>query len=729
MQAEQADVKFDLISGNPRNIEFVDNKAAAKAENEVIQQAEIQRQNAEKLEQTPETVKEESISVKKPIDTNHPKDFHNPYNFVPAIPRNHIDGKINELGDREPSGHDRYLSEKFSGKLTVQMTVKTPLLLLDTARVTVGDKEHKAFPVRVKPLIDEEGNEVIGNDGKTVLVPDINSTAVKGMLRSAYEAITNSRLSVFSEINRLAFRMEANTEFIFPALIVKKGTTSEVKILLKGNDKQIAKFELYDSNWNKKDKDKGKSFIEKKYTEKPEHYKEVWVDSRWDSRSRSLIANDIDSVSRSGWQKGWVYLTGANMKNKKYERIFLDYSSGKSFPLGNLEKDWEDLISNYQKIHEKELQKRGKQGDKAYHYLGDTLGETSWSRQIYDKNSLELEDGSLCYAYYENGQVKALLPVMISRRIFPKTPVSLLPIELHPAKLITQLSPADRVFGWVRQNKPKNEDLTEDERKLREIGAYRGQIRFGEITTKRADAIENFGATGFPLNILGQPKPQQGRFYVAEDDKGTAQKFRRTNEKAGYQDGRGLRGRKVYPHHSQIEGNDFWFQSPSANFTEQGDYWNEEFINSKGKKYFREYLRPRKDNQQQRDSQNRSIEGWVKSNTEFCFDIYFINLSDVELGALIWLLQMNNGLKEAEYFHRFGGGKPFGFGSVQLKLEETKSDIRTGQELAEQRYNSLREDAPKCENIQTNFVDKFVNAFQTVGYQNILNTGQKEIGI
>jgi len=154
------------------------------------------------------------------------------------------------------------------------------------------------------------------------------------------------------------------------------------------------------------------------------------------------------------------------------------------------------------------------------------------------------------------------------------------------------------------------------------------------------------------MNILGQPKPQQGRFYVAETPKtGEAQIEKRSNEDAGYKAGRGLRGRKVYPHHAKLPDN-YWT-------TQNG---------------LREYLRP--DGEQ--DSQNRSIQGWIEPKTEFQFDIHFTNLSKVELGALVWLLSLN-GENENKYFHRFGGGKPYGFGSVRLEI--TGSDVRNGKDL------------------------------------------------
>lgn len=578
--------------------------------------------------------------------------FHNPYNFIPAIPRYEInkadeDGNISDLGDKPPIGHDRFYEGYFSGKLTVKMIVKTPLVVLDTARMSLSrdDSKHKEFPIRLDA------------DGK----PFINPTAIKGMLRSAYEAVTNSKMSFFGENEKLVFRMEADTKFIYPALIIKKGNNSQIKLLVDNRNKQqFAKLEMYDKVWNEIDNDKGKISKISKYTQNPKHYTDngkqtVWVKCHWDNNSHSFIVDDIDNKkgANGNWKKGWIYISGANMKDKKYERVFLDYASNKTFSLGNLENDWEDLIANYQEIHEKEIEKR--KPNNSSDYLGNDPGETSWSRHIDDKKSLKLEDGNLCYAFYRNGKIEALLPVMISRRMFPKAPLSLLPEELHPAESIDALSPADRVFGNIIQKSKEKKKTT----------AYRGQVRFGEVVLSGEsankpidDIIQKFGQENnpdswLPLNILGQPKPQQGRFYVAKNKGGDAQVDRLNNENAGYNLPlvKGLRGRKVYPHHAKLSV----------------DYWTIQ-------DGLREYLRP--DGKQ--DSQNRSIQGWIQPETKFQFDIHFTNLSEVDLGALVWLLSLNQE-NENEYFHRFGGGKPYGFGSVKLEL--TGSDIRNGEAL------------------------------------------------
>jgi hypothetical protein len=60
------------------------------------------------------------------------------------------------------------------------------------------------------------------------------------------------------------------------------------------------------------------------------------------------------------------------------------------------------------------------------------------------------------------------------------------------------------------------------------------------------------------------------------------------------------------------------------------------------------------------------------ANTEYEFTLHFENLQVVELGALLWTLRLSDNQENDEMwqgFHRIGFGKPLGFGSVTIKLD------------------------------------------------------------
>ena len=752
MNVSETKVEIEFLRGRPQNVDFIDKESIAEVERQVEEIKRKQNQNVKKSERDFSSSDEKHSQLpEKQIDRNYSIDFHNPYNFVPAIPRESITG---ELADRNPTGHDRFHPEKYTGKLTVKMTAETPLVILDTAKVEIDNNEHKKFPVRME-------------NGK----PYINPTALRGMLRSAYEIVTNSRMSVIDNKHkeRLAFRAEVGEGiYSIPARI--EGEKGKEEIVLFTGKSEIdegdggPKITGYKKNgqpirqsqfgaWLETYKKKGfrnrngkKVFAYSYCAVKPEdgnypkHGKKAWAWIEFDDskkyrftfykvRKLSYEEKELGNAPNTECEKveGYICNTGKNIGNKHDERFFFNPTEGIKLEPKHVD-SWNILLKNYRKQHEtdfdsppKDKFRRSGQPDVEY--------SLEWSRHIQRTTKQEisenvplkserLKDGTLCYARVKrNGsswEILELYPVMISRRLHTNSPVDLLDDSLKPAMSAEELSPADRVFGWVNQ---KGE------------GAYRGQIRVGSVECKTDDPIQEF--EDLPLNILGRPKPQQGRFYVAENERGDAQTHCRTNEDAGYKKEhkgvkRGLRGRKVYPHHRHIEGDEFWFEDKNITFKKNEDQWKEEFpksndnSNPSGKKYFREFLRPRKDNQQQRNKQNRSIKGWVKPKTEFTFDIHFTNLSKVELGALIWLLDMNEFAnadgENKEFFHRFGGGKPYGFGSVRLSLEG--AEISSGEDL-KKFYSSL--DKNLSQSIKSkDCISAFNTAIKESGYGKLL---------
>lgn len=227
---------------------------------------------------------------------------------------------------------------------------------------------------------------------------------------------------------------------------------------------------------------------------------------------------------------------------------------------------------------------------------------------------------------------------------YEKSPEELLDLTLKPAKERSKLSPADRLFGWVPQQSDSDQ-------------GYKGRVRIVCEDDARPEIIQHFDGKDLPLTILGEPKPAQGRFYVAKDDQGTPQDDGVSNkQQAGYSKGKGLRGRKQYWHHKGLESN----QAP--------DYWKpsvEDRTQQQSNGRYQEYRRPDQNGEPQIDPQNRSITGWIEPGTVFKASLYVQNLQPEEVGALLWLLS----LPEGHYF-RLGYGKPLGFGSVRLEIDE-----------------------------------------------------------
>lgn len=578
--------------------------------------------------------------------------FLNPYTFVPAGRR----PSTGPFADAPPAGHDRLREGLWTGTLRARLTVATPLLLLDPSRATPSrhDQDHL-----VHPVLSREGR------------PHLPATSLKGMLRSAYEAVTNSRFGVFNgHEDRLAHRMASTeSQYMVPARVSEDGRRI---VLLPGDTPpggQAARNPLLHAAWLPR--------------YRPKATPVTYPGGRLPQHGDPVVARVRRRTHRSGrfsyWQvehiveqdeqglpvtplppaadpdtkviHGWVCVNNENINRKHDERVFFegDVAAEERELDPALRVQWRTTINNYLAAHRTDDLTRRPHDPNT----------PDWSRHL-DKEFLDLVPGSLCYAQMAGDRIVSLQPVMIGRALFDKAPAELLPRNLHPAATLAELSPADRVFGWVA---PSGQ------------GAHRGQLRIGPVEPGDDAAFEDFGEDGFPLAVLGQPKPQQARFYVAGGAGDGSPLPERSGKKQWYTGNQTLRGRKAYWHHRGLS--ERHWEDPVEDRTQTAD--------DTGR--FQEYRRPDREDGKHRDKQNRSVRGWVRPGSTFTFTIDVTNLTDVELGALVWLL----GLPD-EHYLRLGLGKPLGFGSVRLELDpHDPGDVRTGEEWADA-YRSLSPD-------------------------------------
>ncbi|MEV0971076.1 TIGR03986 family type III CRISPR-associated RAMP protein [Microtetraspora glauca] len=598
-------------------------------------------------------------------------EFLNPYTFIPAFPR---EGLPEPLRDGPPPARDLLRPGCWTGRIGVTLTVQTPLLLLDTARKTPlsdggnGAEGHFVYPVRLR-------------DGR----PHLPATSVKGMLRAAYEAVTNSRFGVFEgHDSRLGFRRDAGFALgMVPVYIAAQGVLYKF---------QQAVLRMYDKD--------GVSIYPKDGQEAPRHLERLRALVRRGKNNQTEVVRFVregakEVLARESGERivnGVAFVTGPNIEGKTCERFFYLEQGQKpkalelARPWHALEKQWNDLICDYRGVHdEAELFGRRRADGSAAgpgERIGDGPGQLAWSPHIHEDDVTVLRRGSVCYARLENDQVTALYPVLVPRDLYPVSPRELLSESLLPACRYDKLSPADRVFGWVA---PRGSGVRP--------AAYRGRLRIGPVACEQEadEAVERFAGDGLPISILGQPKPQQGRFYLAKSADQPDRPVRDgTPKEKLYQSGRGLRGRKAYWHHAGLDPRQHWNEG-------QGK-WDPTQVRVGS--HYREYRRSRAAHDdkglptpdkkrywttdaEQRDTQNRSIKGWVRPKTTFRFAIDVRDLDAHELGALVWLLTLPAG-----HFHRLGLGRPLGFGSVRLDIDVENTRLHSGEQFADY-YRSL----------------------------------------
>ena len=614
--------------------------------------------------------------------------FHNPYTFVPTPPRDKI--KAGEFaGDFNPLNkgldHASLKDDLWTGHIPIKLTTVTPLVLLKNDGTERDPKEHQIYDV----------------------LDFLPESSLRGMLRSAYEVVTNSRYACFSNGDRLAYRMRPQEALnLVPAVIEDGGSGKLVARLYTGTSTPTdrgpgdgsgrrgpmyaAMLRCYPTNlacikgYDPKTGDEVYAEIVSRRHNRPSYLFwqaiKVWPKGSPTPHTHGKVVT------------GRVLITNQNMGNKHDERIFFNPMKTILPVTDELKEAWRMRIQSYRDAHsEDEIFGRKNHNNRRvdpWEKIGDDPGDTAWSPHLYhdgkNKDRLgsiphdaaKLSPNDMVYARCEfSGSritgIADIYPVMISRELYAHSPKDMLDTSLRPASKRNELSPADRLFGWVPQEQGDD-------------AGYKSRIRVVCEDGARPEIIKKFDSK-LPLAILGQPKPAQGRFYVA-DDHGDPQDDVRKQD-AGYNasQNKSLRGRKQYWHHKGLEA------ELEVSKQEQC-YWKpsvEDRTNIKRKGRYQEYRRPNdKDGKPQKDSQNRSIKGWIKPGTEFRVSLYVQNLQPEEIGALLWLLS----LPEKHYF-KLGYGKPLGFGSVSLEVDDGVLPLGT-RDHWQKYYTTLDADPP-----------------------------------
>lgn len=641
-----------------------------------------------------------------------PYRFLNPYNFVryldQARPSN------DTLGNCLPPPHDRYVG--LSGRITCELTAQTPLFISDSEGVEPDKKhpEHKHY--RFFRLPNDEG----------VLEEALPATSLRGMLRSVFEAATNSCFGVFSG-SRLSKHLAPQEALkLVPGRIEPKpreekdadtfdenkkewvlrllpGTT-QLQVGLPPRGKQYAAW--IHRYWPT---DASKTLLKRKRINRQtrefqarttkgteislhdmKHGEDCYalLEQRqhphphvrfWDVIEVSKDEAELTRKCRTGQrvEYGWLCLNNQNIEVKHSERFFFRAKKNTNGRIvvairPEVVHEYEELIADYQKRHANAVQTR-RENEKALdkpikkRKNNQVIKEVALSRFIYQEQEREVKGGELVYAMLRGTRnkpyVEFMVPVSVPRVTYNYSINDLLSEAQHvrPCQDYQTLCPACRVFGWVHQDATKlDPDIPV---------AYAGRVRLSHGKLAHSEGTVDDPQKGITLAILSGPKPTTTQFYLLKDG--------RPDKNVTYDDkeeGAQLRGRKVYRHHGE---------EPSRHVG--GGY---------------EYERATDKKHDGKDDQNRTVHGVLKKGAKFEFTLEFENLAKEELGALLWVLEMEEGMH-----HRLGYAKPLGFGSVTIKIKE----VQTLQ--VQERYHSLTANGGWNSITETEW-KKWVEAFQ-----------------
>lgn len=237
------------------------------------------------------------------------------------------------------------------------------------------------------------------------------------------------------------------------------------------------------------------------------------------------------------------------------------------------------------------------------------------------------------YLLQDNGAVEFFGHCRIFRLPYPHSPLDFVPEHLRRE---AELDLAEALFGYV-----KGKDQAAGKAR-----AYAGRVTVTDATVQagQTDLWYKPGKTIIP-RILSGPKPTTFQHYLTQTQPDWVEIGRTRDDRPQYR-AVDLRDYTAQPTtQAVIRGHKFYWHKGAAPAIE-ADPAKRAADEKSGKK----------------DTQHTEIQP-LRAGVSFTFRISFDNLSEVELGALIWVLNL---AADEGYRLQVGMGKPLGMGAVQI---------------------------------------------------------------
>ncbi len=618
-------------------------------------------------------------------------EFHNPYHFVPVTTNRKNDIDAQSFPDKRGHvTHDRYCDGTYSGKIICRVTTETPIF--------IGSNCAKEAPV-------DNAKEIDPFELKSQ--PAIPASSLRGLISSIAESASNSALRVLEDA-KYSYRrlMDTNQPEMFRPLsaigmvVINKDAEGKTQYHLRPltlpsmvfNDENIASLEdrwkglfptpnlkVYIGSGNNAIKEP--SFHFETFSFERKKYYGIKLKSRnWVKGFPGEIARDNDMNIKNErylvaqlpieegapmrrefepiewdeipekdkvlYTRGILRVLGCNNRpdipNTKKHELFIPYpeeaEKWETFPIQEnaIERfyDLSDQRTEASKDNSTPLpyEPKGTQRNEDREKHGNKFrlkeGDLVWFRPTTTGDEIaEIAFSSVWRGRVETTNNKAAT----TYTFFNSIDSNLLPF--NPERTVITL--AEQLFGFAGISKDKN---------LKLPGALAGRVYFSHalfhgIKNAHTSAPESENNTagkpyyeGVTLKILDSPKPPSSALY-----------FKNAKNKPSYISKQMLKpgvhhpqGRKFYLHHRDHEVNH-----------KEHEPWRSKHTGTTDKK--------------SRLKQKVIIKP-VRSGAVFYFHIDFDNLSNQEIGLLLYALKPTD-----EFRHKIGMGKPLGLGRINIE--------------------------------------------------------------
>lgn len=612
--------------------------------------------------------------------------IHAAANRIPVLRTDSQLRDLPELRDNEPTTLDHYAPRTWSGLIRFSITAKTPLVY--------GNVDDQTGAISIPTTTQTKAA------GTSREVPILPSTMVKGMLSNAFERVTSSRLRVFGDHSEaLTYRMDpAECQQLVPAFVIPTkgevtlltGTHPRLSVVKKQHNGRALPVMMAATLRTKQGANtrfapgmNDQRLLAMIRPQQGKRYRQVQFDAKlvdngtyayWfiyalytnSEPSERVPIFDENTLTGEDLQQnltkqiGYVYLTtdpddlsknSTTFAKKMAERVFFTetrMSPEKAIILPRTQNHPSPVERYFQIL-------------KSYSENWDA--ETGNTPNIFIRQSKILLSNKtnpfLAYAVLSESQeghkiVDALVPISVGRNAYALSPLALAQrSRIAPAKQRFELSPADRLFGYVAYS---DRSTPGSNGKSEPSSSLKGRISITDVTY--AEEGGGVGKASSPLRLrpLLGPRPSSARRFLT-----------RTNGSNVNSDGEKVRRSQYFSHDpAQSLG--------ASTYPVDRNAW--ENVDEKTKF-------PKKALKTASDSLNvtSEVKKYVKAGTKFNATMRFEALTEFELAWLLWLLDPANLVPRAEQqqrmsgspsdkvgYLRLGTGKPLGLGVVQVDL-------------------------------------------------------------
>ena len=576
--------------------------------------------------------------------------FINPYHFVP------LDKRAPQRCTIEEQRGSLY------GDIECTLSIKTPLAIPDHEKEDKQQFEgrnHRSFTHSYFPFYSVDDH-----------LPAIPGSEIRGMIRTVYEAETNSCMGVFdnaelhgrSQITKknggLIYKKDG-TWFLEPAEVFVVNTFSDVNPQVGG---QPDRYRVdYDSNalivGNQRIANGSKIAFDKSRNT----YKTADRNFRRGADTHMFFANNLGQGSQEGW-----LLIGERGLTTRHNSHILSPQRGAEIKI--IDPETIDNLQTVLNLYRKKEINKTLQGRNRYNEIQHTGYASYTIKDNGDKTPV---------FYTQEGGHYYFSPAMKSREVYYRrlheiagdhVPCGIRSVindngDLKSKDEKDYLCPACALFGTV------TDDAAIKGKKAILRNSYGSALRFSDATwdleSEPQWVIRN-GSNKITLPELSGPKITSSEFYTHLDPNkeshadevgvwNTDYKTRNVIENKGNREQRFtkieplasdsiiLNGRKLYWHHPELVKDE----------------------------NLQTHLIPKVDIVTGDIRTERNITTQIIKNGQFRFRVFFDGINQEQLNHLLWALAPKS--ENRQLLHKLGFGKPLGLGSVEIRINNVRT--------------------------------------------------------